>query len=407
MSYVSIIQQYENELIDLRRHFHRFPELANEEHETADYVESYLRDCGLEVRRGLAKTGLIGILKGAPGASIAFRTEMDGLPIHEENRVDYRSTRENIMHACGHDGHMAVTLVTAKILSQAKERLNGNVLFIFQPAEENLPAGGAKRMFEDGAELFRDVHAIFGFHFWPSLETGAVAVSEGSMMAAGDVFEVNFSGVGAHGANPYQSSDVLMMTSEAALALTSIALRSIEPGTFATMSVGVISGGKYPNVLPSRSMIKGTTRYVDERFKEYFPEIIQRVINGICQTYSGKCQLNYQYGYPLLKNNPKLGRMVLNNARMAKTVNKVIEVTTPSLTSEDFAVYLEKIPGCYYWVGTQNKSNEVTNSLHNPRFDLDESALLTAVEMYLLICKQMLNLLRVKNIGKWRCCQFD
>ena len=240
MSYESMLQQYKSEIIDLRRHFHRFPELANEEHETADYVESYLRDCGLEVRRGLAKTGLIGILKGAPGASIAFRTEMDGLPIHEENRVDYRSTRENIMHACGHDGHMAVTLVTAKILSQAKERLNGNVLFIFQPAEENLLAGGAKRMLEDGAELFRDVHAIFGFHFWPSLETGAVAVSEGSMMAAGDVFEVNFSGVGAHGANPYQSSDVLMMTSEAALALTSIALRSIEPGTFATMSVGVI-----------------------------------------------------------------------------------------------------------------------------------------------------------------------
>ena len=158
-------------------------------------------------------------------------------------------------------------------------------------------------MFAEGAGLFSDVQAIFGFHFWPFLATGTVAVSEGAMMAAGDVFEVNFTGVGAHGANPYQSSDVLMMTSEAVLALTSIALRNIEPDTLATMSIGVISGGKYPNVLPSESLVKGTTRYVDERFKEVFPETIQRVMT-VFATYNGNCELNYRYGYPLLKNNP-------------------------------------------------------------------------------------------------------
>lgn len=385
-----LLKQHEDELIKIRRHFHRFPELANEEIETSQYIENYLLACGLEVRNGLAKTGLIGILKGSDGPSIAIRTEMDALPIEEDNNVDYRSTRANIMHACGHDGHMAVALVTAKILSKVKDRLKGSVVFIFQPAEENLPEGGAKRIMEDAKQVFDNQKAIFGFHFWPFLATGTVAVSKSAMMAAGDVFEVVFKGVGAHGANPHQSSDVLLMTSDAILSLTSIVSRKIKPGTLATISVGVVKGGDSPNVLPSGSLIKGTTRYLDDSFKNIFPEIIHRVIGGVCKAYNGDYELNYQYGYPLLKNNPDLAEMVMKCALSLKMSTNVMDIITPALTSEDFAVYLEKVPGCYFWIGTQNKRKDVVNLLHNPRFDLDESALLTAVEMYMKICKQLI-----------------
>lgn len=391
MSYKSLLHQYKKELIDLRRHFHRFPELANEEFETASYIESYLKDCGLEVKRGLAKTGLVGLLRGTAGPTIAFRAEMDGLPINEENQVGYRSTRANVMHACGHDGHMAVALITAKILSKAKERLKGNVMFVFQPAEENLPEGGAKRMLAEGKDLFSNIHAIFGFHFWPSLATGTVAVSKGAMMAAGDIFEVKFTGIGAHVANHYQSSDVPMMTSEAVLALTSIALRNVEPGVLSTMSIGVICSGRYPNVLPSKSLIKGTTRYVDDSFREFFPKTISRIVDGICHAYNASYDLAYSYGYPVLRNDQDMAKKVIGIAHKANFVTSVIEVTTPSLTSEDFAVYLEKLPGCYYWVGTQNNNSEVVNLLHNSKFDIDEGALFTATEMYLSICEQMLS----------------
>jgi len=385
------LELYEDELIKIRRHFHRYPELANEEIETSRYIENYLIGCGMEVKNKLATTGLIGILKGSGGQSIAIRTDMDALPIDEENNVDYRSTRANIMHACGHDGHMAVALITAKILSKVKDRLQGSVVFIFQPAEENLPEGGAKRMMKDAKQFIEKQEAIFGFHFWPLLDTGTIAVSKNTMMAAGDIFEVNFMGEGAHGACPDQSSDVLMMTSDAILSITTVISRKIKPGTLATLSVGVVRGGDSPNVLPSKSFIKGTTRYTDDSFKQLFPENIHRILEGVCKTYNGDYELNYHYGYPLLKNNSILAELVKECALSANIGKKVIDITTPALTSEDFAVYLEKIPGCYYWIGSQNKRKDVINLLHSPRFDLDESALLIAVKMYLKICERFIN----------------
>ena len=385
-----ILKQYREELIKIRRHFHRYPELANEEFETAKYIADYLSGCGLEIKNGLANTGLVGILKGSAGPSIAIRTEMDALPIHEENDVEYRSSRANIMHACGHDGHMAVALLTAKLLSGKKDRLKGNVIFIFQPAEENLPEGGAKRMLEEAPDIFDGLKAIFGFHFWPFYKSGTVAVSKSDMMAAGDVFEVVFKGVGAHGANPHQSSDVLMMTSDAILSLTSIISRNIKPGTLATLSVGVVKGGESPNVLPAASLIKGTTRYVDAAFQKNFPEKIHRVLDGVCKAYDGDYELIYRPGYPLLKNNPALAEIVLASAAAVIHRADVVEVTAPALTSEDFAVYLDRVPGCYFWVGTQSKQKDIINLLHSPRFDLDEEALLTALEMYLLICMHIL-----------------
>ena len=384
------LKQHKDELIEIRRHLHKFPELANEEFLTSSYIENYLKDCGLEVTNGIAGTGLIAVLEGSDGPTIGIRTEMDALPINEEHEVDYRSTRDNVMHACGHDGHMAVALITAKILSGMKNRLKGKVVFIFQPAEENLPAGGAKRMVEDAEAVLDNVNAIFGFHFWPTLPVGTIAVSKSAMMAAGDVFEIKFRGIGAHGANPHQSSDVLMMTSDAILSLTSIISRNIKPGTLATLSVGIVKGGESPNVLPSLSLTKGTTRYIDESFRDIFPEKIRRVLDGVCNSYNGSYELNYQYGYPLLKNDPDMADLVKKCALTAQNVTSIDTVTQPALTSEDFAVFLEKIPGCYFWIGSQTNDSEVINLLHSPKFDLDEMAMLTAVEMYLLICNELL-----------------
>jgi len=380
------VKEFYAELIDLRRHFHKYPETANEEYETSAYLKNYLAACGLEVYSGLAETGVIGVLNGgAGGPTIGLRSDMDALPINEENDVSYKSYNPGIMHACGHDGHMAVTLITAKILSMIREQIKGTIVFIFQPAEENLPEGGAKRLLNEGKRFFRGMDAIFGFHFWPFLETGTIALSENPIMAAGDVFEVSFKGQGAHGANPHQSTDVLMMACNAVLSLTSIVSRNIEPGTSATLSVGAIEGGKSPNVLPTDVSIKGTSRYTNPEFGSILPKKIENVLAGISSAYNGSYELNYKYGYPVLENDKKMVELVKKIILSMPEQTAVMEVPKPSLTSEDFAAYLHEIPGCYFWLGTQSSRQGVINSLHNPQYDLDENAMVTAVETLLSI----------------------
>jgi len=377
----------EEELIFLRRYFHQHPELAYEEHQTSNYIAQYLMDCGLVVHKGLAGTGLIGILKGdQDGPVIGFRSDMDALPILEETDLEYKSLYPNKMHACGHDGHMAVNLVAAKILAKMRKEIKGTILFIFQPAEEKLPHGGAKRFLEDGEMLLNDLTAIFGFHFWPALETGKVAVSSSQMMAAGDIFEVTFLGIGAHGATPHQSSDVLMMASNAVLALTSITLRNIEPGVLATLSVTVLEGGNTPNVLPAGAKLKGTTRYLRDEFREVFPERIHRILEGICKAYNGEYFLDYVYGYPILQSDQKMAGIVESCAEDTVSGINVIKEVKPSLASEDFSVFLERTPGCYYWVGSQNNDPQIVNSLHCPKYAIDENALSIALNMILAIC---------------------
>lgn len=383
---MALLEEYNSELIRLRRHFHQFPELSNQEYETSKYIAEYLRECGLEVHTGLANTGVVGILTGSAGPKIGIRADMDALPIQEANEVSYRSNRPNIMHACGHDGHIAVVLCTAKILASVKEQIKGTVVFIFQPAEEDLPEGGAKRLIAEGEELFSDMQAVFGFHFWPEYESGMIGVSKDIMMAAGDTFEVTFSGPGAHGAMPHKSPDVLMMACDSVLSITSIVIRSLEPGTPATLSVGIVQGGLSPNVLPSEACIKGTTRYAREDLREFIPKKIDNILEGLSKKYGASYELKYEYGYPVLRNSPNLAEIV---KKCAIHINgDVVDVTTPSLGSEDFSRFLEKIPGCYFWVGTKNQSKDVENFLHNPKYDLDDTALMAAVKMLIMISQE-------------------
>lgn len=383
-----LLKEYEKELIALRRHFHQYPELSNEEFKTSQYIADYLFNCGLEVYKNLAGTGVIGVLKGTKkgeGPTIGIRADMDALPIREETNVSYNSKNNSKMHACGHDGHMAVVLVAAKILTSLKDQLQGNVVFIFQPAEENLPEGGAKRLIKEGKDIFSSLTAIFGFHFWPALESGKIAVSKSPMMAAGDIFEVFFYGKGAHGANPHQSSDVLLMTSNSVLSLSSIFSRSIEPGNPAVLSVGIIEGGKSPNILPEEARIKGTTRYLTDELKNFIPNKIDSVLEGVCKSYNGRYKLDYTHGYPVLCSSPQMVDIVRKCAGKVFGSANVIEPERSSMASEDFAVYLQDIPGCFFWVGSQNINEGINYSLHNPVFDLDESQLIKAVEVFIRI----------------------
>lgn len=380
---MSNLKQYEADIINLRRHFHKNPETANAEFETANFIKNFLCQCGLDVVSSIAQTGVIGVVKGAlgDGPVIGIRSDMDALPINEENPVSYRSTKANQMHACGHDGHMAVTLMLAKILMTVRRQMRGKVVFIFQPAEENLPEGGAKRILAEGGRFFEDMNAIFGFHFWPFLETGKIAVTAEPMMAAGDIFEVRFIGRGAHGGTPHESTDVLLMACNAALSLTSIITRNIEPGTSATLSIGAIEGGKSPNVLPNNVLIRGTTRYIFKELGDIIPQKIENVLEGICRAYNGSYELAYRYGYPILKNDAAMAEAIAKSAVRVVGESGLVRIAKPSLTSEDFAVYLQKVPGCYFWVGAQCHREGVINALHNPRFDLDEAALLVALKV--------------------------
>lgn len=361
---------------NLRRDFHQYPELGFKEYRTAAIISRELENLGLEVSSGIAETGVIGVLEGnRPGPCVMLRFDMDALPVNEENQVEYRSCNTGVMHACGHDGHMAIGLMVARLLSTHKAEFPGTIKFVFQPAEEGL--GGAEQMIAGGAlENPRPAYCL-GMHLWNERPVGWVGVVPGPLMAGADKFRVVITGKGGHGAIPDQTVDPIAATAQIVTALQTIVSRNIPPLKTAVISVTYIRAGEAYNVIPQTAEIRGTIRTFESDIREKVITRFEAIIQGISSAMGCSANIELLKMTPSVVNNPEVTALVakkLQNLGVDK-----IDSTYQTMVSEDMAEFLNRIPGCFLMVGSAGIDPAEVFPHHHPRFDIDENAMVYGI----------------------------
>jgi amidohydrolase len=383
----------EPELIQWRRHLHQNPELSNREVETAKYVTERLRSFGLEPQIGIAKTGVVALLRGGrPGPVVALRADMDGLPVPEETAVpfaskaigEYEGNKVGVMHACGHDTHIAILLATAKVLSQMKDRLPGTVKFIFQPAEEGAPpeegVAGAELMVKEGVMLNPKVDAIFGLHVFANVPTGTISYRSGPFMAASDRFEITITGKQAHGSSPWRGVDPIVVGAQIVTSLQTIVSRSVDITSLpAVVTVGQFQSGVRNNIIPETAKLVGTIRTFDPLVQEDIHVRVKRIAEGVASGAGAKVDVVIRKGPPVTANDPAL------TAKMLPTLERVapgkVRVSDFITGAEDFTYFQKQAPGLFFFLGiTPPEQAGKAPSNHSPLFFVDEKALPTGVK---------------------------
>ena len=363
-------------LIEIRRHIHAHPELSGEEYQTSAYIAGVLSSCGLNVTESVGKTGVVGDLAGSGSdkRTLAIRTDMDALPIHESAKLDFASRNQGIMHACGHDVHSTLGLGTAMVLSQLPNKLPGNIRFLFQPAEEI--AQGAKWMVNDG--VMEGVNAIYGVHVFPSILARKVGIRYGALTSAADELEIVIQGESGHGARPHQAIDAIWIAAQVITGLQQALSRTQNPLHPIVLSIGKIEGGRAHNVIADRVKMVGTVRSLHPDSHANLPQWIENIVQGICQTFGAKCQVDYRRGVPSVHNDETLTQLLEAATREAWGDESVQLLPEPSLGAEDFSVYLDKVPGCMFRLGVGH-DRKTNYPLHHPKFEVDEDAIVTGV----------------------------
>lgn len=377
-------------LVETRRTIHMYPELMYEEEKTAELVAGNLEKFGFEVKKGVAKTGVVGLLRGKKdGRTVAIRADMDALPIEEANPVPYASKVKGKMHACGHDAHTTILLGVAKFFSTRRDQLKGNIKWIFQPAEEG--GAGGKVMTEEGVLENPRVDAIFGAHVFPEIPIGKIGVNEKEGLAATDRVTFKIVGKGGHGAYPQLARDPILAAGHLITQIHSIVSRSIHPLDSAVISFGKIEGGSAFNIIPEAVELLATVRSLTPNVRETLRERIEQVSQGVARSFGLECRANYDYGYPALVNDPAMSHLVASAC--GKAIGKEnVAFLQPSMGGEDFAYYLQKVPGSFFRLGCRNEAKGFVNPFHNSRFDLDEEVLPFGVEMFVRIIDEFLGL---------------
>lgn len=374
----SISREIFNDVVFFRRHFHAMPELSKQEYKTAAFVSKQLQEIGIHVTEGIAGTGIVGIIEGKKDCSsvLALRADMDALPIQEENRVEYKSAVPGVMHACGHDVHMASLLGTAKILHTLRNEWSGSVKLIFQPSEERYP-GGASMMIQEGVLHDPKPDSIFAQHVFPGLPAGKIGVRSGRYMASTDEVYITVKGKGGHAATPHINVDPVVIASHIIVALQQIVSRNATPHIPTVLSFGRIIGNGQMNIIPDEVKIDGTFRTFDEQWRQNAHLRIREIAVFIAQGMGGDCDVIIEPGYPFLENDPDL---VKNFIKFAGEYigPENIEYLDLSMTAEDFAHFAQKVNACFYRLGTSNIKTGMTSNLHTSTFDIDESVLETA-----------------------------
>ncbi len=351
-----------------RRDIHAHPELAFCEIRTADLVAHELESMGIEVHRGLAKTGLVGVLRRGEGASIGLRADMDALPVHEETGLEYASKTQGHMHACGHDGHTAMLLGAARNIS-AQKGLSGTVNFIFQPAEES--EGGAEVMIKDGLFERFPMDAVFGLHNMPGQPIGTFVLKDGPMTAAYARFKISLTGPGGHGAMPDTTRDPIVAGAYLVTALQTIVSRDIKPVRPAVVTVASIHGGEADNVIPETVVLTGSCRSFDDKTGQRIEERLTDITNLVAASYGLEAQIEYEHGYPPTLNSPAETAIVADIARSLVGAENVNTSPDPFMGSEDFAYFLRHKPGCYFLLGNGTECS----GLHSPTYNFNDAAL--------------------------------
>ena len=368
------------ELVACRRDFHRWPELSFREVHTAARIASELHTMGLEVQTGVAKTGVVGLLRGGQpgGKTLLVRADIDALPLDEQNDVSYRSRNPGVMHACGHDAHMAMLLTAIRVLAEHRESLPGNLKFVFQPAEEG--PGGADLMIEEGVLENPRVDAAIGFHIWNELPVGVVGVRPGPLMASSDEFEIVIEGQGTHAADPHLGVDAVVVAAHVLTALQTIVSRSVSPLESAVLSVGKIVSGSAHNVIAQTAHMSGTVRTFNEELRATMPRRIEQLIQGVAMAFGATARLEYRYQYPVLSNAPGMAALVRSAAERALGAERVVTADA-TMGAEDMAYFLREVPGCYFLIGSANSAKGLDKPHHHPQFDIDEDALPVGVQV--------------------------
>jgi len=380
------IEGLKDTIISTRRDIHQHPELAFDEHRTSKLVANRLESMGIDVQIGIGKTGVVGTLRSkGNGKTIALRADMDALPMQETSDVPYKSINDGIMHACGHDGHTAMLLGTAEALSKKAEKLNGTVKFFFQPAEEG--QGGAKYMIEDGA--LDGVDEVYGIHLWNYQKYGTIGVKKGPIMAAADIFEITIHGKGGHGAAPQGTKDAVLIAAHLIQTLQTIVSRNTNPIESTVVTVGQINGGYNFNIIADTVSLKGTTRAYTEENRQLIKERMTEIIAGTEKTFDAKIDFDYEDGYPPTINDPAAAENLLNSAR--EIVGDGAGQPYLSMGAEDFSYFLQKVPGCYFLIGSAPEGREPLSVPHHcSHFDIDERALLIGSSVYLQLIDDLL-----------------
>ncbi len=379
------VLKIEKNIINNRRDFHKHPELSFQEYRTSKIVAKLLKKYGLEVYEKVGKTGVVGILKGSKkGKTIALRADMDALPIQETSDLEYKSINDGVMHACGHDGHTAILLGAAKILSKMKNLISGNVKFIFQPAEEGL--GGARFMIKDGA--LDNVDEIYGLHLWNYQSFGTVGIQSGPIMAAADKFKIVIQGKGGHGATPQGTIDAVIVASQIIQIFQTIISRNSNPLDSTVITIGQINGGYNFNVIADKVTLKGTTRAYTEKNRLLIKNRMIEILKGLEKAFDAKIKLDYEDGYPPVINHEKQTESLKNSAK--KIIPTGVQKPYLSMGGEDFSYFIQKVPGCFFFLGSNPNKNKINTPHHCSHFDINEKSLLVGTSIFVQLIEDLL-----------------
>ena len=375
------VAKLKKELIELRRDFHQHPELGLEEHWTADKIESYLKPLGLEVNR-IGETGVVGLLKGyQPGRTLMLRADIDALPVQEMTSVPYKSIHEGMMHACGHDGHMAMLLVAARILCEHKDKIKGNIKFLFQPNEENMHAG---LLVEKGVLENPTVDAAFGIHLMTPLETGKIGIASGAVMAGMHTFKVVIKGKGGHTGFPQESIDPIIAATNLVQTTQIIQSREVDAFKPTVIVFGRIEGGTTSNVIPEQVELEGTIRYLYDAAaagEDHPCKKFERIVKHVCETHRTRYEVDYPYNHPAVINDSEMIQFVRTAAaKVVDTEDRIVPFVT--MVGEDFCEFANRVPSAFYFIGAGNKDKDADYPHHHACFNIDEAALAIGLEMH-------------------------
>ncbi|MBD3304889.1 amidohydrolase [candidate division KSB3 bacterium] len=363
-----------DELLTIRRHLHKFPELSHKEYETTQFITDQLTEYGIDEFSPLPDTGVIAIIRGSkPGKTVAIRADIDALPITEETGLPYASVNDGVMHACGHDVHTTVALGCAKLLQAKKHDLQGTVKCIFQPAEEMLQ--GSRYILDAGGLDQPPVDAIMALHCWPDIPVGTIGVRHGSMMASSDTFTIRVYGQQGHAAHPHKCVDPIVISGQIVNTLQTVVSREIPPTDPLVLTVGKIQGGKAYNIIPSMVEMIGTVRSLNPDLRSEMPGIMRRIVEGTAAAMRGRAEVDYQFGTPPLISDEGLNQIVEATTQELLGDDKLVHLTIPSMGSEDFAFYMERVRGVFFRLGIYSDQLEARVPLHSPSFMVDEACL--------------------------------
>lgn len=374
-----IVDKYWEEISDFRKELHRYPELTYKENETSKRI-SIILDKYKIAYETMCKTGIVGLLEGSSNTkTVAIRCDMDALPIDEKTKVDFSSCHQGIMHACGHDAHMAIVMGTALVLNEFKNDLNGNVKFIFQPGEEEGIVGGAKLMIDEGVLENPHVDCILGMHVWPEVGEDKFGVPDGEMMASCDIWKIKIIGKSGHISMPHKSRNPIFVAAQVINAISGIKTQNIDPFEKVVFDIGAIHAGtNYGNIIPEEAILIGNVRVYSNDLRKKIKDELIELLEGFTKSYKIKFELDYKFGYAPLINDCMIAEAFRNSAKTIVGDKNVIK-PKPVMGSEDFGEYLRKIPGAFSWIGV-NQSEFIP--LHNSEFIVDDETIRSGILIY-------------------------